>query len=110
MGAFPTNLPLQLTSFIGRDREIGAIKRLLSKKPLLTVTGSGGASKTRLAIEVAADLLSDFPDGVWLVELAAARVKTFGVEQIAARLDERLPLNRRRSHRTAATKDTARHR
>ena len=70
MEALSTNLPLQLTSFIGREREIGAIKRLLSKTPLLTLTGSGGAGKTRLALKVAADLLPDFPDGVWLVDLA----------------------------------------
>ncbi len=67
---FSTNLPLQLTSFIGREREIAEIKRLLSVTRLLTLTGSGGCGKTRLALQVAADLLETFNDGVWLVELA----------------------------------------
>lgn len=66
----PNNLPLQLTSFIGREREIAEIKRLLATTRLLTLTGSGGAGKTRLALQVAADSLEEFADGVWLVELA----------------------------------------
>jgi predicted ATPase/transcriptional regulator with XRE-family HTH domain len=64
------NLPVQLTSFIGREREIELIKRLLEKTHLLTLTGTGGAGKTRLALEVAGELLGNFEDGVWLVELA----------------------------------------
>src|SRR5579884_1061615 len=66
-----TNLPVQLTSFIGREKEMEEIKRLLSRTRLLTLTGSGGCGKTRLAAQVGADLLADFADGVWLVELAA---------------------------------------
>jgi predicted ATPase len=65
-----TNLPLQLTSFIGREREIAEIKRLLSTTRLLTLTGAGGAGKTRLALQVSADLTNSFSDGVWFVELA----------------------------------------
>lgn len=65
-----SNLPLQLTSFIGREREIAEIKRLLGSTRLLTLTGAGGCGKTRLALEVAADLLAAFPDGVWFVDLA----------------------------------------
>jgi predicted ATPase/DNA-binding XRE family transcriptional regulator len=65
------NLPLQLTSFIGREREIAAVRQRLSETRLLTLTGSGGAGKTRLALEAAAGLLSDFVDGVWWVELAS---------------------------------------
>ena len=65
------NLPLQLTSFIGREREIADVRRRLSETRLLTLTGSGGAGKTRLALEAAAGLLSDFVDGVWWVELAS---------------------------------------
>lgn len=65
-----TNLPLALTSFIGRERELAQIKRLLSTTRLLTLTGAGGCGKTRLALQVASDLEDDFADGVWLVDLA----------------------------------------
>ncbi len=63
------NLPLQLTTFIGRVHEIAEVTRLLSRTRLLTLTGAGGSGKTRLAIQVAADLLETFPDGVWWTEL-----------------------------------------
>ncbi len=66
-----TNLPVQLTSFVGREREMTEVKRLLPTARLLTLTGTGGAGKTRLALHVAADVLEEFPNGVWLVELAA---------------------------------------
>jgi predicted ATPase/transcriptional regulator with XRE-family HTH domain len=64
------NLPAQLTSFIGREQEIADIKGLLATTRLLTLTGIGGCGKTRLALQVALDLLPAFPDGIWLVELA----------------------------------------
>src|SRR3954469_16048137 len=64
------NLPPQLTSFVGREREIADVIRLLDKTRLLTFTGAGGVGKTRLALEVARDLIASYPDGVWLVELA----------------------------------------
>ncbi len=67
----PHNLPLQLTSFIGRERELAEVSRLLLTTRLLTLTGAGGSGKTRLALEVAAQMLKGFPGGVWLVELAA---------------------------------------
>lgn len=66
-----TNLPSQLTSFIGRKKELSEIKDALSKYRLVTLTGSGGIGKSRLSLQVAADLLTAFPDGVWLIELAA---------------------------------------
>jgi len=70
----PHNLPIQLTSFIGREKEIIEIKRLLSEGEgnvrLLTLTGHGGCGKTRLALQSASRLLDVFPDGVWLIELA----------------------------------------
>ncbi len=69
--ALPNNLPLQLTSFVGRDKELTAVKALLGRTRLLTVTGSGGCGKTRLCLQVAADLLDDSGEGAWLVELAA---------------------------------------
>jgi hypothetical protein len=64
------NLPLQLTSFIGRERAMVEVKRWLAKSRLLTLTGAGGCGKTRLALEVAARRVADFEEGVWLVKLA----------------------------------------
>lgn len=64
------NLPRQLTSFIGRGEEIGQLRALVQAQPLVTLTGSGGTGKTRLAMQVASSMLDAFPDGVWLVELA----------------------------------------
>jgi non-specific serine/threonine protein kinase len=66
-----TNLPLQLTSFVGRRAEIDEVKGLLSEARLVTLTGAGGIGKTRLALEVAGQLLGDYEDGVWLAEFAA---------------------------------------
>jgi len=68
--ATPNNLPANLTSFVGREREIAEIRRLVAKARLLTLTGPGGCGKSRLAIEVARGMLSDFPDGARVVELA----------------------------------------
>jgi class 3 adenylate cyclase len=66
----PNNLPVQLTSFIGRETQMAEVKALLSAARLLTLTGVGGTGKTRLALQVAADELDTFSDGTWLVELA----------------------------------------
>ena len=63
------NLPAPLTSFIGRERELAELARLLPSTRLLTLTGAGGCGKTRLALEVARQMLDGFPDGVWLVDL-----------------------------------------
>jgi len=68
--ATPNNLPQQLTSFIGREREQAEIATLLARSALLTLVGGGGIGKTRLSLQVAADLMDEFPDGVWLIELA----------------------------------------
>jgi predicted ATPase/DNA-binding SARP family transcriptional activator len=65
-----TNLPVPLTSFVGRARELAEVKRLCGRSRLVTLTGAGGIGKTRLAVKAATELLSDFRDGVWLVELA----------------------------------------
>jgi len=64
------NLPADLTSFVGRRRELAEVKRLLTTTRLLTLTGSGGAGKTRLALRAAADLARNFQGGTWLVSLA----------------------------------------
>jgi predicted ATPase/class 3 adenylate cyclase len=69
--ATPNNLPQQLTSFIGRERELSEVAELLSKQRLLTLQGAGGIGKTRLSLHVAALVMDEYPDGVWFVELAA---------------------------------------
>jgi predicted ATPase len=80
------NLPRQLTRFIGREREIAEVKRLLSSSPLLTLTGAGGCGKTRLALQVAADRVEAYADGVWLVELAALADPALVPQAVAAAL------------------------
>ncbi|MFL6123113.1 ATP-binding protein [Actinophytocola sp.] len=67
------NLPAELTSFVGRRRELKEAKRLLSAARLLTLTGTGGVGKSRLALRVAREVRRAFADGVWLVELAELR-------------------------------------
>jgi predicted ATPase/class 3 adenylate cyclase len=72
LDTLPNNLPLALTNFIGREREIAEVKRLLAQTRLLSLVGPGGTGKTRLALQVAAELVDaeQFKDGVWFVELA----------------------------------------
>jgi predicted ATPase/class 3 adenylate cyclase len=70
LNAFPNNLPLQLTSFIGRQREMQEAGKLLDSARLLTLIGPGGTGKTRLSLQLAAEQLPAFKDGVWLVEFA----------------------------------------
>ena len=67
----PNNLPAQLSTFIGREREVSEVRALVESSRLVTLTGAGGAGKTRLGLQVAAELLDGSGDGVWLVELAA---------------------------------------
>ena len=69
--AMLNNLPAQLATFIGRGREAAEVRGLVESSRLVTLTGAGGAGKTRLGLQVAADLLDGTGDGVWLVELAA---------------------------------------
>ncbi|HEX7170267.1 MAG TPA: AAA family ATPase, partial [Rubrobacter sp.] len=66
----PHNLPSELSSFVGREKELDEVERLLEDTRLLTLTGPGGCGKTRLASAVAGELVEAFEDGVWLVELA----------------------------------------
>jgi predicted ATPase/class 3 adenylate cyclase/DNA-binding CsgD family transcriptional regulator len=66
----PNNLPIQLTSFIGREKELEDVKRLLQNTRILTLIGPGGTGKTRLSIQAAGELLDQYPDGAWFVELA----------------------------------------
>ncbi len=66
-----TNLRAELTSFVGKDADVAAVRELIAEHRLTTLVGPGGAGKTRLATETARTLLGDVPDGAWLVELAA---------------------------------------
>src|SRR3954451_1346931 len=71
LGALPTNLPAQVSSFVGREAEIAAVHEAMHEHRLVTLTGTGGCGKTRLATHAAADALDIHADGVWFVELAA---------------------------------------
>jgi len=91
LNQFPNNLPTQLTSFIGREKEIEEIKNALASARLVTLTGSGGTGKTRLSQEVGLQLLTSFKHGVWLVELAPlsdeaqiipALAQVFGLQEL----------------------------
>ncbi|HSS04083.1 MAG TPA: BTAD domain-containing putative transcriptional regulator [Solirubrobacterales bacterium] len=93
-GARPSNLPQQLTSFIGRERELAEITTLLRNSRLLTLTGAGGCGKTRLALELAGQRLEDFADGVWPVELAALGEPELIGPAIAQAMDTRLASDR----------------
>jgi predicted ATPase/class 3 adenylate cyclase len=70
LASFNHNLPAQLTSFIGREKEIDEIKKLIATNRIVTLTGSGGAGKTRLSLQVGMECLNQFSNGVWLAELA----------------------------------------
>lgn len=83
------NLPIQLTSFIGREREIAEVKRLLSMSRLFTLTGAGGCGKTRLALQVVVDLVESHDDGVWLIELASLGDSALVPQAVAAGLGVR---------------------
>jgi predicted ATPase/class 3 adenylate cyclase len=84
----PTNLPVQPTPLIGREQELGDAASLLRRAEtrVLTLTGPGGTGKTRLALQLAADLLEEFPEGVFVVELAAIRDPSLVVPTIARTL------------------------
>ena len=73
LDAFPGNLPVQISSFIGRQVELDRVRRALQSARQVTLTGVGGVGKTRLALQVAAEVLPQFKDGAWLVELGAVR-------------------------------------
>src|SRR5260370_41351717 len=88
------NLPLHLTSFIGREREIAEVRRLLAMTRLLTLTGLGGCGKTRLAVQVAATASSDYADGVHFVSLAPITEPELLVSTIAQALGVREQRNR----------------
>jgi predicted ATPase/class 3 adenylate cyclase len=94
LDARPNNLPPQLSSFVGREEEVAEVERLLDRTRLLTLTGPGGSGKSRLALRVAAELLTGYEDGAWFVDLSpvtdpelvpAAVAKTLRVPEAAGR-------------------------
>ena len=86
MDAFPGNLPRQLTSFVGRHQELAGIAKALDEWRLVTLTGTGGVGKTRLAVQVAAETLPRFGDGAWWCELAVASDGETMAQVVAAEL------------------------
>lgn len=104
---FPDNLPRQLTSFIGRERELQDLKGLLERSRLLTLTGPGGSGKTRLGLQLAAEVTEGFPDGVYFVPLAAVGHPELVLSSIAQSIGlrdvgDRPLLDRLRSHLQSA--------
>jgi predicted ATPase len=97
LDARANNLPVQSTSFVGREHDIADVIELLGQHRLLTLVGSGGVGKTRLALHVGAELLDRYPDGVWFVDLApisdpelvsSVTAQALGMSQHGQRLDE----------------------
>src|SRR5918997_4723319 len=88
-GRPPNNLPLELSSFVGRQEEVAEVGRLLEGNRLLTLTGPGGCGKTRLALAAAGDAAGLFGDGVWLGELASLVDPAFVPRAVASALGTR---------------------
>ena len=93
LDALPQNFPAQLTTFVGRSRELAEIGRLLreSANRILTLTGVGGCGKTRLALQAAAESLQEFPGGVWFVDLSGVRTADGFAPAVAIALGLDLP-------------------
>jgi hypothetical protein len=86
LSVYKHNLPVQLSSFIGRVKELANVKDLLKETHLLTLLGPGGTGKTRLMLEVAEDVIGEYGDGIWLVELAPLTDPNLIAERVAASL------------------------
>ena len=87
LDALPGNLPLQVSSFVGRDREIERVVAALGEARVVTLTGVGGVGETRLAVQVAAEVMPEFRQGAWLVELAPVRSAEGVVDAVAKVFD-----------------------
>jgi len=97
--AFRNNLPLQRTTLIGRENDVAEVKELLDQHRLLALVGSGGVGKTRLAVQVGADLLPRYPDGVWFVDLAPINDR----ELVASVVGQTIGLNQQQGQRVDQT-------
>jgi predicted ATPase/DNA-binding CsgD family transcriptional regulator len=84
LDALTNNLPIQLTSFVGRSEELAAVELLLDGERLVTLTGAGGAGKTRLGLHAAAELADRWPDGVWWVDLSSVTDPALVPDVVAA--------------------------
>jgi predicted ATPase/class 3 adenylate cyclase len=91
LDATPNNLPRQLASFVGREREFTRVTEALTTSPIVTLTGVGGVGKTRLAMQVAGEVMPHYPDGAWLVELAPLHDPDAIVAVVASELRLQLP-------------------
>jgi predicted ATPase/class 3 adenylate cyclase len=89
LDALPQNLPLQLTSFVGREGQLTALAGLLGTTRLLTLTGAAGSGKTRLALQLAAERVEDYPEGIWFIDLAALTDAALVPQTVAAALSVR---------------------
>jgi predicted ATPase len=114
----PHNLPMQLTSFIGRKKEVAEIKSLLNSARLVTLTGSGGTGKTRLSIEVGLDELATYPNGVQIIELASlqdqkqiisALAQVFGLQELPFMTIESLVMDYLREKKKLIILDNCEH-
>ena len=114
----PNNLPEQLTSFIGRERELAELKELLARTRLLLLRGVGGIGKTRLALQLAAEAMDDHPDGVWFVDLASitdpqlvakAIAQVLGVMEVASESLEQTLCSQLRLMRSLLILDNCEH-
>ena len=85
----PNNLPSALSSFVGREKEIAEVRRLLEDTRLLTLTGAGGCGKTRLALAAADELVEKFEEGVWMVDLAPLADPSLVPQAVASTLGVR---------------------
>jgi predicted ATPase/DNA-binding CsgD family transcriptional regulator len=118
LDVLPNNLPVEQSSFVGRERELGEVGAALSSTRLLTLTGAGGCGKTRLAVHAAAAALERFPDGVWWVELAAlsdpgllgdALADVLGVRPLPGRTATQAVVDQLRSRRALVGLDNCEH-
>ncbi len=91
LDGLPNNLPVQLSTFVGRERELAELKQLLGRTRMLTLVGVGGSGKTRLALQLAAAVSADYADGAWLVELAPLGDAELLPQTVAAALGLRRP-------------------
>src|SRR3712207_6298241 len=81
-----TNVPAEVSSFVGRRRELGEVRAALTSHRLVTLTGPGGVGKTRLALRVAAEVAEDYLDGVWVIELARVQDPALVPHSVASAL------------------------